>query len=510
VGNIHKWSPETGHSEFHVKLPKHGHSGPNAVWKVIVLKDGKTLVSGDSHGNVLFWDTETGTLVQSFKEHAADVMAVAADESGQTVFSSGVDGVVVKYQLVPTEGKWVYVKKRRQLHTHDVRALATFGDHLASGGVDTVLNICEIDQFTRVPKKLFPYPNRPIVSLAREARLVMYQQTATFDIWKLNAAPGLHPGATSPSGSHILQIIPQLSSNLVCSALTSDGLHIAYSDLKETKLFELKQDGQQYSLKRVPTSSELMPASCLLFSTVTEGKSLLVIGGLDGTVQLVNFTDEENAEVTHTFKQHLTPYAGSNNQKQLRPTTLTTLAMSSDGHWLASGDLNNAVHIFNLDSEKHFSRLPTFESQHSAFAFRPDSSVLLITLVDNSIVALDVSSRPYKPIMNRGPTAVSGKIFHISFNPADQAKAVLVSHNWFWSIDLDRIEPFPSKVRKEQKRKRDYEDIISEKGLTAVKKYEPALLVNFIGNDELVVIERPWDFVLHKLPLALVVPVFGT
>lgn len=46
------------------------------VWAVAVLKDG-TIVSGDSMGNVKFWDGEMGTQSQSFKTHKADVLCLA-------------------------------------------------------------------------------------------------------------------------------------------------------------------------------------------------------------------------------------------------------------------------------------------------------------------------------------------------------------------------------------------------------------------------------------------------
>jgi WD40 repeat protein len=32
------------------------------------------------------------------------------------------------------------------------------------------------------------------------------------------------------------------------------------------------------------------------------------------------------------------------------PAPICSLAVSADGQWLASGDLNNQIHIFNLDT----------------------------------------------------------------------------------------------------------------------------------------------------------------
>ena len=58
-----------------------------------MLPDG-TLVSGDSLGNVQFWDAQHGTLLQSFARHRGPVLALAALPDGRTIFASGVDNQV--------------------------------------------------------------------------------------------------------------------------------------------------------------------------------------------------------------------------------------------------------------------------------------------------------------------------------------------------------------------------------------------------------------------------------
>lgn len=47
------------------------------VWALQVLPD-RTIVSGDSKGRTQLWDSQFGTLIQSFAEHEADVLAVEA------------------------------------------------------------------------------------------------------------------------------------------------------------------------------------------------------------------------------------------------------------------------------------------------------------------------------------------------------------------------------------------------------------------------------------------------
>ncbi|GAA5855861.1 hypothetical protein JCM9279_003344 [Rhodotorula babjevae] len=100
------------------------------VWAVAVLASG-TVVSGDSMGNVKFWDGSNGTQAQSFKAHKADVLALALGSDGSSLFTSGVDQKTTEFRQVTVGssrihdvpvGRWIQASGRR-LHSHDVRAV---------------------------------------------------------------------------------------------------------------------------------------------------------------------------------------------------------------------------------------------------------------------------------------------------------------------------------------------------------------------------------------------------
>ncbi|GAA6025057.1 hypothetical protein JCM8202_002074 [Rhodotorula sphaerocarpa] len=100
------------------------------VWTIAVLANG-TAVSGDSMGNVKFWDVKMGTQTQSFRAHRADVLALALGSDGTSIFTSGVDQKTVEFRQVTVassrihdvpSGRWVQASGRR-LHAHDVRAI---------------------------------------------------------------------------------------------------------------------------------------------------------------------------------------------------------------------------------------------------------------------------------------------------------------------------------------------------------------------------------------------------
>jgi U3 small nucleolar RNA-associated protein 4 len=112
-----------------------------AVLCLAVLDD-LTVVSGDSDGSVKFWEGKYGTLLTSFTDHEADILALVAVQD--SIYASGVDSKVVKFSL--TDDKWVLASKARG-QSHDVRALAWTGVALISGGVTSDICIYPDDLF---------------------------------------------------------------------------------------------------------------------------------------------------------------------------------------------------------------------------------------------------------------------------------------------------------------------------------------------------------------------------
>jgi WD40 repeat protein len=52
---------------------------------------------------VQVWDGQAGVLMDSFRQHTADVLALAASADGSSVFAAGVDGKVICLQKVLTQ-----------------------------------------------------------------------------------------------------------------------------------------------------------------------------------------------------------------------------------------------------------------------------------------------------------------------------------------------------------------------------------------------------------------------
>jgi U3 small nucleolar RNA-associated protein 4 len=106
-----------------------GGSKELLVWSVKCLPDG-TVVSGDSAGEVRFWDAKNYSLIQRLQGHLADTLDVAVSADGETVLSGGADQRTVVYRKTVGEkgdksSRWAEVTHRRY-HTHDVKTFAVY------------------------------------------------------------------------------------------------------------------------------------------------------------------------------------------------------------------------------------------------------------------------------------------------------------------------------------------------------------------------------------------------
>ena len=116
------------------------------VWSVKCLSNGD-IVSGDSTGEIRFWDGKTWSLLQRLKSHRADILSLEASADGQTLISGGMDRRTTLYKRTGGEKgnkrtRWATVAHSR-LHSHDVKAMAVFDSKtlsvVASGGMPASL-----------------------------------------------------------------------------------------------------------------------------------------------------------------------------------------------------------------------------------------------------------------------------------------------------------------------------------------------------------------------------------
>jgi U3 small nucleolar RNA-associated protein 4 len=132
-GSIHVFDVETLSELTRITVgggDRPAEAEERCVWALQYLPCG-TIVSGSSDGDVTFWDGNHGTQLSSFRQHRADVLALASSPDGGTVFAAGIDSQIAVFEKLDDAlgddaqgmNRWTFTGAKRP-HTHDVRALA--------------------------------------------------------------------------------------------------------------------------------------------------------------------------------------------------------------------------------------------------------------------------------------------------------------------------------------------------------------------------------------------------
>jgi U3 small nucleolar RNA-associated protein 4 len=219
------------------------------------------------------------------------------------------------------------------------------------------------------------------------------------------------------------------------------------------------------------------------------------------------------------------------------PATITRMAISPDGQWLATTDDHLRTHIFNLDSVQHHSSLPSFPQLAHALAFAPSSpSLLILGFANNSLELYDVEARQFPPWSRALCTALPKRFTHlhdtilgVTLAPVDPEKnvdkdrtsgqdvlALFWGATWLCKVQFAAPVGWGGFEKKRRRRQsgggvdrgtvRDRDTINNFKLVT---QYRQILLADFISPGELVVVERPLTDVLLSLPPAYYRPKYG-
>ncbi len=249
---------------------------------------------------------------------------------------------------------------------------------------------------------------------------------------------------------------------------------------------------------------------------------------------------------------------------QATSCTITRMAVSADGQWLATSDDRSRTHTFNLDAiqvkflpshpnsqsscslgfhivtSQHQGILPSFPHAIHALAFDPsDPSILVLALANNTIQIYDVESRQFPSwshqLTHSLPqrfTQLHDSLIGVTFDPSTSRTvpkdpnnptkrvALFWGSTWICKVQLDAevgYVGFDKKRRRGGKKKFFPKDDKQKKGgekgdeenFKMITQYRPMLLVDFLAPGELVVVERPLVDVLAKLPPAFFKPKYG-
>jgi len=451
---ITKWSLTTATCEARMQVEKAGKDQETLIWTLACLGD-HGIASGDSLGVVTVWDPIMCVVLHRFVQHQADVLSLASSMDGNTLISAGIDAVISTFCRQPSnEQQWVF-RNSDSGHTRDVRVVAldladTGRRQILSGGISGALLVHKLS-LTAGTKRTKPMqcsgfsPCFQRASLAEDSRLVMCQRSTQLELHYMQpprepteaAAEGVVAWAGGqelwPSRLPEPQLLVRHTMSrageghhLAASAITRDGRLIATSNIAGTRLYHLSiSELEVRREKQFPDSLQGMSSRALLFCS----ESLLVMAAWES--HRLHVVDVQKVKAAACFSEH--------------SAAVTLLA--SAGEWLASGDVSGCVHVYNLDSLRHQSRVPAGSSHEfpTAMTFDAAAKCLIIALSSHKVLIYDVEA---EALTARLPSLIAvppfvlpthERICGITALPDLPDKLILTSHNSLVALDLGQL-----------------------------------------------------------------------
>ncbi|KAI0314976.1 WD40 repeat-like protein [Amylostereum chailletii] len=411
------------------------------------------------------------------------------------------------------------------------------------------------------------------VYLARQARLVLCLRDTGVTLWRiLRKSSGVevvdeHLLGEQGGWEKILEMDLNVRSNLTAGAISRDGKWLVVSDHYEVKLFRLQPVEGMNDLKpkrvrdfssllqsQASTSTSSAGASAFLF---TPDSSKLIVANNASYVLFIDLGQDtgvprvlrrfsqhrlknvvvrdrivkgrkgdEDVEMAETQSEDGGVPSVDEEADNFRPmsTTITRMAVSTDGQWLATTDDHRRTHIFNLDSVQHHSVLPTFPQLVHALAFSPTSpSLLILGFANNTIELYDVEARQF-PSWSRAVCDSLPKRFKHMHDPIlgvtlaphpttatangkQNVLALFWGATWLCKVQFDAPVGWGGFERKRRRKAAAGSGQVPN--FKVITHYRQILLAEFMASGELVVVERPLMDVLARLPPAYFKPKYG-
>jgi len=438
--HISKWSLATGTCEARMQVEK-GHKAETLVWALARLGS-SAIASGDSLGLVQVWDPIVCTVLHRFESHQADVLTLAASPKGDILLSGGVDAQVCTFAHQPGgEERWMFVNSDF-CHTHDIRSIAfdrfDANRSFASGGVCGRLHFHALAKTLKKRKNTFdPTPMTcssfsPLfqsATVAQGSRLLLCQRNEHLELWYLKQ-PKLPPslssdleGLASLEGELAMRIAlsgAEEGQHICASALSPSGDVLAASDASGSRLFQLNLEELEVR-REEKLSSEVRktPARAMLFC----GTKLLALA--TWSTNEVLLVDVVQLSVVARFTQHNAPVSH----------------LAASGEWLASADVTSGVHIFNLDSLEHHTKVPIGQGTPTALAFHAQRSQLIVVTSYHNLVVFDVETQALATTLPqlevpKGMLELHMRICGVASPLGNPDKLLLWGHSFMLGLEL--------------------------------------------------------------------------
>ncbi|MCJ1471991.1 U3 small nucleolar RNA-associated protein [Lambiella insularis] len=319
---IRIFNARTGRQLSSMSLGAGRPGGPSEilVWSIKCLPDG-TIVSGDSNGELRFWDGQNYTLLQQIKSHKEDILDLAVSADGLTIFSAGMDRRTTLYRSTSNSRdvrrrSWAEISHQRH-HSHDVKTMATFESRdlsiVASGGIDSTPVIIPLREYGKQHTlSLSMLPNRPALQSAPQKRLIMSWWDREILIWRLgprrrDSRPNDDCFSDSQARNLVAKVVVQGEENIASASISSQGDMLAVSTVSGLKIFYLRfhrsSDVDSLKVQKAQIPNRLSRRGSKMVQFSPDSRWLLVVR-YDDSIHLNRIVNESSAKAKRYISDH--------------------------------------------------------------------------------------------------------------------------------------------------------------------------------------------------------------
>jgi WD40 repeat protein len=341
--------------------------------------DNRYLASASSDSTIRIWDAATGNELRVLKGHAAGVRTVAFSSDGQLMASGGIDGRVKLWDAASGRELASFDAHKGRVNTV---VFSRDSKLLASGGIDNAIKVWDVATKTEVKTLTGHMSWVTALSFADNQTLVSGSADKSIKRWNLSTGQAVQTSAQPEA--------------ITCLTVGPNGEWLAAGGTDSTvRLWRLAQFGTEAAFSFRFDSGRVVAVGIngnQVFAASSERISKRFDLISRATTQLSAEPDRLEKYETATFSsdgQRLAISAGTRDLEVRSfndfntPVMLTSqanpvraIAFSNDGRWMATGNQDTSVTLWDVFAGRVISNLPGNEGSITSVAFSADSQLL--------------------------------------------------------------------------------------------------------------------------------------